>query len=157
MDVRVFLIGIVTSFVGTLGFSLVVRLRPKYLAFAAFGGVIAYVAWFLCDFWGLGDFVSSFVGAALGALYSEILARVFKTPTIEFSLPCVIPLAPGRNLYYAMAGFLGSSYSGALDNMITTLMIAFGIAAGMIFVSIIPTLCNKNRRNMRRIRTGNSK
>lgn len=157
MNWTALLIGVLTSFIGTLGFSLVVRLRPKYLIFAAFGGVLTYIAWFVCDFYVLGAFVSNFVGAAVGALYSEILARVFKTPTIEFSLPCVIPLAPGRNLYYAMAGFLGSSYSDALGNMLTTIMIGFGIAAGMVFVSIIPTLCNKNRRVMRRLRTSNSK
>lgn len=149
MDVTAFLIGAVTSFVGTLGFSLLVRIRPKYLFFAAFGGFIAFCVWFFCDFYGRGAFVSNFAGAAAAAIYSEILARIFKTPTIEFSLASIIPLTPGSFLYYAMSSFIKNDYSASFDYMITTLMIGFGIAAGMICVSIIPVFFSKNRQRRR--------
>ena len=145
MNWMAFLIGSITSFVGTLGFSLIVKIRPKYLFFAAFGGFLAYAAWFFCDFYGQGVFISNFVGAIAGAAYSEILARIFKTPTIEFSLSSVISLAPGSFLYYAISSFINNDYPAAFDNMVKTLIIGFGIAAGMICVSIIPMLFSKNR------------
>ena len=145
------LIGCITSFIGTLGFSMIVKIRPKYLLFASLGGILTFAVWFLCDFYGQGIFISNFVGAVAGAAYAEILARIFKTPTIEFSLSSVIPLAPGSFLYYAISSFISNDYANAFDNMVKTLVIGFGIAAGMICVSIIPILFNKNRAKHREI------
>lgn len=140
-----FLTGVITSFIGTLGFALIVRIRPKYLLLAALGGVLTYVAWYVCDFNELSIFICNFVGAITGAIYSEILARVLKTPTIEFSLASVISLAPGSFLYYAMSSFVKSDYASAFDNMLKTLTIGSGIAMGMICVSIIPILFKKRK------------
>lgn len=145
MNWTVFLIGSITAFIGTLGFSMIVKIRPKYLFFASLGGLLTYAVWFICDYYGQGIFISNFVGAIAGAIYAEILARIFKTPTIEFSLSSVIPLAPGSFLYYAISSFINNDYPNAFDNMVKTLMIGFGIAAGMICVSIIPILFNKNK------------
>lgn len=149
MNWTAFLIGSITSFIGTLGFSMIVKIRPKYLFFASLGGLLTYAVWFICDYFGQGIFISNFVGAIAGAIYAEILARIFKTPTIEFSLSSVIPLAPGSFLYYAISSFINNDYSNAFDNMVKTLMIGFGIAAGMISVSIIPILFNKNKPKYR--------
>ena len=149
MNIMVFLIGCITSFIGTLGFSMIVKIRPKYLFFASVGGLLTYAAWFLCDFYGQGIFISNFVGAIAGAIYAEVLARVFKTPTIEFSLSSVIPLAPGSFLYYAISSFINNDYDNAFDNMVKTLVIGFAIAAGMICVSIVPIVFSKNRTKHR--------
>ena len=73
------LIGCITSFIGTLGFSMMVKIRSKYLFWAALGGSLTFAVWFLCDFFGQGIFISNFVGAVAGAIYSEIFARIFKT------------------------------------------------------------------------------
>ena len=143
------LIGCITSFIGTLGFSMIVKIRPKYLLFASLGGILTFAVWFLCDFYGQGIFISNFVGAVAGAAYAEILARIFKTPTIEFSLSSVIPLAPGSFLYYAISSFINNDYDNAFDNMVKTLVIGFAIAAGMICISIIPIVFSKNRTKRR--------
>ena len=151
MNFLALLIGCITSFIGTLGFSMIVKIRPKYLFFASLGGILTFAVWFVCDFYGQGIFISNFIGAVAGAAYAEILARIFKTPTIEFSLSSVIPLAPGSFLYYAIASFINNDYASAFDNMVKTFVIGFGIAAGMICVSIIPILFNKNRGKHREI------
>ena len=144
-----FLIGAITSFIGTLGFALIVRIRPKYLLLAALGGLLTYAAWYVCDFNQRGIFICNFVGAMTGAIYSEILARVLKTPAIEFSLASVISLAPGSFLYYAMSSFVKSDYASAFDNMLRALTIGSGIAMGMICVSIIPILFKKRKSRIR--------
>ena len=146
-----FAIQAIACFIGTFGFALLMITRPKYLFFAALGGLITYVAWFFVDFYGYGDFVSNFAGASAGALYAEILARIFKTPTIEFSLSCVISLAPGSYLYYAMASFLNADYGAAFEHMVTALMIGLGIAVGMICVSVIPVILGKSRHRHKEI------
>ena len=40
--------------------------------------------------------------AILITIYSEIWARVLKTPATTILMPTVIPLIPGGSLYYAM-------------------------------------------------------
>ena len=129
--------GLITSFLGSLGFALIFRLRPRYLTPAAFGGLFAFAVYFICDAFGMGLFASNFFAAIVGALYSELLARMMKAPTVEFSIPCIIPLVPGSMLYYSMSHLLAGNYEQSFASLRDTLMTALGIAAGMIVVSIL--------------------
>ena len=48
------------------------------------------------------EYLGFFVVAILITIYSEIWARVLKTPATTILMPTVIPLIPGGSLYYAM-------------------------------------------------------
>ena len=49
------------------------------------------------------EYLGFFVVAILITIYSEIWARVLKTPATTILMPTVIPLIPGGSLYYAIA------------------------------------------------------
>lgn len=94
---------LVTSFTGALGFCLVFRLRRRYLFAAPVGGLLTcgvYLA--AVSIWG-GILMPSLAASAFAAVYAEFLAWLMGAPTTLFLTPALlIPLIPGRPLYYAM-------------------------------------------------------
>lgn len=129
-------IGSLTALIGSLGFALIFRLRPRYLAPASLGGLLAFAVYFICDYLGMELFLAHLLAATFGSLYSELLARVMRTPTIEFMIPCIIPLVPGSLLYDAMSHLLAEQYAESFASLMDALMTALGIAAGMVVVSV---------------------
>ena len=137
MNLTTLLIGLGSSAVGSLGFALIFRLRPRYLAPAVLGGTLAFAVYFLLDFWGFHIFASNFFAAAAAALFSELCARGLKAPSVVFSIPCLIPLVPGSLLYYTMSNLLAGAYDVSLSYLKDTLLTALGIAGGFIIVSVL--------------------
>lgn len=153
MNWTTFGIGLVTSMIGSLGFALIFRLRTRYLIPASFGGLLAFAVYFVCDVFGMGLFVANLLAALGGSLYSELLARVMRTPTVEFMIPCLIPLVPGGMLYYAMSSLLASDYDTGFAHLTNALMTALGIAAGIIAVSLIFALWTGIVKNIQKTAT----
>ena len=135
-----FAIGTITSLIGSFGFALIFRLRPRYLIPASFGGLFAFAVYFVCDAFGMGLFTANLLAATVGSLYSEFLARLMKAPSVEFLIPCVIPLVPGSMLYYTMSHLLAARYDASFACLMDALMTALGIAAGMVVVSVIASI-----------------
>ena len=103
---------LVTSFTGALGFCLVFRLRRRYLFAAPVGGLLTcgvYLA--AVSIWG-GILMPSLAASAFAAVYAEFLAWLMGAPTTLFLTPALlIPLIPGRPLYYASITLSGRSRS----------------------------------------------
>ena len=142
MNWTTFLVGLGSSAIGSLGFALIFRLRPRHLAPAALGGTLAFAVYFLFDMLGLHLFASNFFAAAVAALFSELCARTLKAPSVVFSIPCLIPLVPGSLLYYTMSHLLSGAYGESFACLIKTMMVALGIAGGLIVVSVLFSIIN---------------
>ena len=65
------------------------------------------------------------------------MARVLKTPTITFSMPCLVPLVPGSSLYYTMAYAFDSDFNKFLSKAIYTLQLAAALAIGTLLVTAV--------------------
>ena len=137
MNWTAFWIGLGSSGVGSLGFALIFRVRGRHLPPASLGGMLAFAVYFLLDALGAHLFASNFFAAAAAALYSELCARAFKAPSVVFSIPCLIPLVPGSLLYYTVSHMLSGTYADSIANFIKTMLVALGIAGGLIVVSVI--------------------
>ena len=137
MNITALLIGLISSAVGSLGFALIFRVRPKYLVPASFGGMLGFAVYFLFDMLGFHIFATNFLAALAAAIFSEICARVLKAPAVVFSIPCIIPLVPGSLLYYTMSHLLDGKYTEAFSYLTKTLLTALGIAGGLIVVSVL--------------------
>ena len=94
---------LLTSFTGALGFCLVFHLRRRYMFAASLGGLLTcgvYLA--AASIWS-GILLPTLTAAAFAALYAEFLAWFMGAPATLFLIPALlIPLVPGRPLYYAM-------------------------------------------------------
>ena len=137
MPWTIWLTGLVSAFLGSLGFALIFRVRARYVFIGALGGMIAYAVYLLCEFGGMDLFASNFLAAIASALFSEVSARLLKAPTVVFYVPCIIPLVPGGMLYYAMSYLLRTDYATALSYLVQSAATAFGIAGGLIVVSVV--------------------
>ena len=126
------MIQILTGFIGSVGFAILFNIRGKRLVAAAMGGLLS---WFL--FVILSAFISSeaicyFIVAWAISSYSEIMARVLKTPTTTFITAALIPLIPGGSLYYTMANAFHGNMEGFLQKAIYTLQLSAALALGII-------------------------
>ncbi len=136
MTLTTVLIGLLSAFVGSLGFALIFRLRPRYLLPGSIGGMLAYAVYLATDLAGLNIFAANFLAAASAALFSELCARFLKAPAVVFSIPCLIPLVPGSLLYYSMSHLLAGRYADSFLYFKGMLLTAIGIAGGLIIVSV---------------------
>ena len=96
------MIQLLTSFTGSLGFCLVFHLRRRYLLPASLGGVLTCGVYLAAASALDGILLPTLIASAFAALYAEVLAWLLRAPTPLFlTIALVIPLIPGRSLYYA--------------------------------------------------------
>ena len=122
---------IVGGLLGTLGFALLYNIRGRRLIAAAGGGLLCCALFAI-----LGLFIESepliyFIVSLATSVYSEILARVLKTPTTTFIICALIPLIPGGALYYTMSSAFEGNFDIFLTNAISTLLLALALAVGV--------------------------
>ena len=128
-------IGILTAFLGTLGFTVVFRSKKQHIFAIAVGGAISWAAYLISAIFIKSDPVCYFVASAAVGIYAEILARVLRTPTTNIFAVAVLPLIPGGALYYTMRYAVNGHWEDFLRQGNKTLNIAIAIALGIISVS----------------------
>ena len=90
------------SFMATLGFGILFNIKGKKLILAGLGGMIGGVTYTLLKQNGFNEVGSLFLASAAFSLYSELLARLCKTPVTTFIVCALIPLVPGGGMYETM-------------------------------------------------------
>lgn len=132
------MIGVVLSILGTLGFCAILNAPTKKIIWIIIGSAISAGVFQVMRYnLSFSLFVSTASASFLAGLYSEIIARVKKTPSTVILLPSTIPLLPGASLYYAMSYLVSNNFDVFLSYAAETLSIGVGIAAGAIGTSII--------------------
>lgn len=129
----------------TLAYSLLMRVKLRHFPAIAIGAALTFLAYSTFDYIGFNIFLSNLIAAAIAALYSEIMARLLKAPVSIYSTPAIILLVPGGNLYYTMSALIQGNRTEMLAQGSTALKIAFGIAVGILAVSIIKSIIVKRK------------
>ncbi len=129
------IIQILMGFIGALCVGVLSNIRGKRLAAAASGALVSWALFIL-----FGRIIDSepmiyFIIACIMALYSEIMARVLKTPATPIIITSLIPLVPGGSLYYTMAYAFESDFSRFIEKAASTLSLAAALALGIIVVT----------------------
>ena len=128
-------IQILTGALGSFGFSILFNLRGRKLLITTLGGLISWAVFLLLEQWLPGEAVRYFLSMTAISVYAEIFARVEKTPTTTFLVPCVIPLIPGSALYYTMNYALTEQWDLFMKKAFYTLELALALALGIIAVT----------------------
>ncbi len=131
------IIRLITSIVGTIGFSLMFQVRSNRLPWAALGGLLTSAVYEVTALIVSEPMIAAFTSSLFMALYSESFARILHAPSVIFLFPCAIPIVPGRGLYYTIYYLLFYNEEQFLSYAKATLGIALGIAVGVSFASII--------------------
>ena len=142
-------IQLVTGAVGSFGFSVLFNLRGRKLLITTVGGFISWAVFLLLEKWIPGESARYFLSMTAISVYAEIFARVEKTPTTTFLVPCVIPLIPGSALYYTMNYALNEQWGLFVQKAFYTLKLALALALGIIAVTTATRLITLLRRRTR--------
>lgn len=126
---------IILAFMGSLGFSILFNIKGRKIWYAALGGMLAWGIYLLGGLWLSGEMTQYFAAAIIVTFYSEICARIEKTPATTFLTAAIIPLVPGRALYYTMSYAINNQFGEFADYGSYTVSIAVAIAAGIMVAS----------------------
>ena len=138
------------AFFATLGFGILFNIKGKNLFYAALGGGLSWFVSLICFEFGLDTTSSFFISAIIFSIYSEIMARVLKTPVTSLIICALIPLVPGGGMYYTMYEAVNGNIMESIELGLNTLASAGSLALGVIFVSTITKLLmsTKNKREI---------
>lgn len=121
--------------ISSLGFALFFNVRPRHMFAATLGGALTWMIFFAFDAYIPGPFVPCLIAGTFAAVYAEVLARRHKIPNAVFFIIAVIPLVPGRGLYYTMYSAVNGDWAACSSYALSTLMYAAGIAAGICLIA----------------------
>ena len=134
------------SFSATFGFCIAFNIRGKKIFFAALGGAISWFFYSLPLQMGLSEISSLLLSSIIFSIYSEVLARIFKTPVTTFVVCALIPLVPGSGMYYTMREAISGNISKSLELGLNTIASAGTLALGVLFVSTLTRLILSAKR-----------
>lgn len=128
---------IFSSLVGSIGFCLFFHIKKNKLIYGCIGGVLSITVYFICGELGMTALMQNMIAAIVATLYAEVVARIVKAPSTVFLIPSIIPLTPGSLLYYTMRAVVDGEVQLAKSRGEETLMVALGIAVGIVLISVI--------------------
>lgn len=137
---------LITAALTSAGFSILFGLKKKYVPFAAGGGFVCWMIYLAAKSCGFGEFAASFASAVAAALLCEAFARILKAPATIFFTPAIIPLVPGRPLFYAISFAVSGDSPKAREFASLTAATAAAIAVGLGVVISVLTMISKFKK-----------
>ena len=134
------------AFLSSIGFGILFNIRGKNLIIASLGGALGWFTYLSSGSLQSSEIFSLFLASMVVSIYSEIMARVYKSPVTIFILCGIIPLVPGGGMYFATLEAVKGNLSLAMSKGIQTLFSAGSIAIGIVFVSSISTIFKKIKK-----------
>lgn len=128
---REYALQLVYAFFGSLGFALIFHLRRRYLFTSSLGGLLSWGVFLLIQSAHPGTFFPAVAASAFVCVYSEVFARIKKTPANQYLVVGLLPLIPGGPLYYSMRGLVVRDGAMAQQYGYSLAMYALGIAVGV--------------------------
>lgn len=137
------IVQLVTAFVGSLGFAIILKIKGKQIFYAGVGGVLSWGVYLLAYSQLQGYFVSNLIAAIFVAVFAEVMARINRAPATIFLTAAAIPLIPGRNLYNTMYGIVSEDSALAWENATTAIVISLAISLGFVFIAVLNKYLNR--------------
>lgn len=138
---------IIVAFIGSLCPALLINVERKNLVWAGLAGMIGRLLNDgLLALYPNSALVSVFMGTAAVAIYSEVMARIRKTPSTIFSIPGVFPLVPGVDAYRTIQSLTEANYPAATAFGVSAVAKASLIAFSILIVSSVFRKIKLNRK-----------
>ncbi|GAB6169869.1 threonine/serine exporter family protein [Clostridium carnis] len=135
-----------SAFLATLGFGILFNIKRKKLFFAALCGALGWFVYKFSIFIGTTEITALFLASISLSIYSEVFARILKTPVTTFIICAFIPLVPGGGMYYTMVEAITGNVMKSLELGINTIASAGALALGVVFVSTGTKILVKYKR-----------
>lgn len=132
--------------IASMCFGFLFNIRGRNIIIASLGGGVSWFMFLLAQSYNNTPTVSLFFAAVSVAIYSEIMARIFKAPVTVFVICGIIPLVPGNGMYYTMYEIINGSSQNAISWFTQTLLSAGSIAIAIVMVSSITKLVTMKKK-----------
>ena len=142
------MVPVLVAFIACIGFGIIFNIRGKNLLIAAAGGALSWMIYLIVVHYN-SAIMACFLGGFAVSLYSEIVARIRRTPSTCFLTIGLLPLVPGAGVYYTMKFFVQGQYSDFAAKAMNTLSCAGAIALGVMWVISMVRMLLHIQQNLR--------
>lgn len=122
---------LILAYLGSIFPAIIFNIDRKNIHWAGLAGALGWGMYVVAMGFTHGAVFAVFLGAVIVGLYSEIMARIRKTPASIFAFSGIFPLVPGIGAYNTVRaiveGRILDSYSMGLETIASAGAIAFGI------------------------------
>lgn len=128
---------IVTSFVGTVAFSIIFNVPYKYYIWCGLTGMSGWLVY--CIIYTENSVaIATFFAAVVVVLMSRVLAVYQRCPITIFLVAGIFPLIPGASVYYTAYYLVIGELSNAAHRGMLAVNIALAIVLAIVFAISIP-------------------
>lgn len=135
------------AFVGSVFPVILFNIDRKKIIYAGIGGALGWIIYSIILTKTSSEVIGSFFGALVVNAYSELMARIIKTPASMFYVPGIFPLVPGITAYSTITYLVQSNFTAAQSSGILMLGIAGAIAFGIMLSSTFFGFISKIYKN----------
>jgi uncharacterized membrane protein YjjB (DUF3815 family) len=146
------MISVIYAFISSLGFGILFNVRGKNLLIASMGGGLGWLLYSLIISSGGAEIVALFIASIVISIFSEVFARIMKSPVTVFLICALIPLVPGGGMYYTTFEAVQGNINESIVLGIQTLFNAASIAVGIILVSTISKIFTRLKMNKMKVK-----
>ncbi len=139
-------IQIIAAIITTVAFGVLFNIKNKNLFFTGIAGGISWTTYLLGKNLNFSVGLNYFTATLALSIFAEIMSIKFKTPATTILIPALIPLAPGGGIYYTMYYLINKNYPLALENGISTFIIAGSMAVGVFAAANIIKIYDNIRK-----------
>ncbi|WP_159641566.1 threonine/serine exporter family protein [Erysipelothrix anatis] len=131
-----FLIQVVTSFVSSLGFGIIVNAPRRVLIHCGITGMVGWIVNWCLLLIGYNTYISVFAGSVAVSICAIMFARKLRMPTTVFNLPGIFPLVPGISAYQAIQSFVSAEYIRGVELLMKTFTISMTMAFAIVMIEV---------------------
>lgn len=121
----------------TFGFCIIFKVPLKRIPVCMLVGALCWSCYQICIYYDVSAVISCFIASCLAGLLSDICSRIFKEAATIFTIPGMICLVPGSNIYYTMDALLQNDMSSTAQIGTQTLLLAGSIASGLLTIGAV--------------------
>ncbi|WP_066070858.1 threonine/serine exporter family protein [Neobacillus soli] len=126
------IVQILTNFIVSGAFAVIFNVPLNSLLQCCLVGMISRLLLILLDSNNIDAVLATLTATFFIGIISQIFAKIYKMPTIVFTIPGIIPLVPGGLAYNATRNFVEDHYDLAIQFAARALMTAGAIAVGLV-------------------------
>ena len=134
---------LMSAFLGSIGFAIILKIKGKQIVYAGIGGLVTWLIYLLTFEELHSDFTCNLIAAVFVAVYAEVMARINKAPATIFLTAAAVPLIPGGKLYYTMYGIVSDNRQMFEENGTSAITIALAISLGFVAVAVVNKYLNR--------------
>lgn len=131
------------SFIAAAGFGILFNAPRNALIQCGTIGMLGWILYYSLVQQGMDVVPATTFAAMLVAILSHLCARFFQKPIIVFTVSGIIPLVPGGIAYNAMRHFVENDYNTAIQLSTQVMLLAGGIAIGLMFSEVLNQILKK--------------